>query len=287
MAPIGTEFCLKNRGIIDKFSVSKNYLVSFGSEKINGKVYIATECASYKGDAFWYVSLTDIERLAVEQGMILKELPKYWVVQCDTKHPDWMKVVDYMNTLSGGWTGKNNGDYYGFDGNRDHKGTNVWVNLRQFINNPTVLTIEEFVSLTNKKSENMVTIKREQLQEIHTIACSDWKTKITDIAKDQPFGDIRLADGTVDEMFRAATSSQLPVLEKIFGPRLKELNFESPTINAQVNGINIFGNSSAKREDVFIGLPAVGSTSSNIFYLNRDYKWTYDPASETLIVNRK
>jgi hypothetical protein len=80
-------------------------------------------------------------------------------------------------------------------------------------------------NLTEQKSETMVTIKREQLQEIHDIACSTWKEKITDIAKEQPFGDIRLADGTVDEMFKAATSTQLPILEKIFGKQEEPINF--------------------------------------------------------------
>jgi hypothetical protein len=79
-------------------------------------------------------------------------------------------------------------------------------------------------NLTEQKSETMVTIKREQLQEIHDIACDVWKTRITDIAKDQPFGDIALADGTVNKMFGAATSTQLPVLEKIFGKQEEEIN---------------------------------------------------------------
>jgi hypothetical protein len=79
-------------------------------------------------------------------------------------------------------------------------------------------------NLTEQKSETMVTIKREQLQEIHDIACSTWKDRIKDIAKDQPFGDIALADGTVNKMFGAATSTQLPVLEKIFGKQEEEIN---------------------------------------------------------------
>jgi hypothetical protein len=80
-------------------------------------------------------------------------------------------------------------------------------------------------NLTEQKSETMVTIKREQLQEIHDIACSTWKDRIKDIAKDQPFGDIALADGTVNKMFGAATSTQLPVLEKIFGKQEEPINF--------------------------------------------------------------
>ena len=79
-------------------------------------------------------------------------------------------------------------------------------------------------NLTNQKLETMVTIKREQLQEIHDIACSTWKDRIKDIAKEQPFGDINLSDGTVDTMFKAATLDQSPVLEKIFGKREEEIN---------------------------------------------------------------
>ncbi len=79
-------------------------------------------------------------------------------------------------------------------------------------------------NLTNQKSETMVTIKREQLQEIHDIACDVWKTRIKDIAKDQPFGDINLSNGTIDKMFKAATNDQLPILEKIFGKQEEEIN---------------------------------------------------------------
>ena len=79
-------------------------------------------------------------------------------------------------------------------------------------------------NLTNQKSETMVTIKREQLQEIHDIACDVWKTRIKDIAKDQPFGDINLSNGTIDKMFKAATNSQFLVLEKIFGKQEEEIN---------------------------------------------------------------
>jgi hypothetical protein len=81
-------------------------------------------------------------------------------------------------------------------------------------------------NLTNQKSETMVTIKREQLQEIHDIACSTWRERIKDIAKDQPFGDIELSQKMVNTMFKAATNSQFPVLEKIFGKQEEEIDFK-------------------------------------------------------------
>jgi hypothetical protein len=80
-------------------------------------------------------------------------------------------------------------------------------------------------NLTEQKSETMVTIKREQLQEIHDIACSTWKVRIKELAQEQPFGDIELSQTQVDEMFKAATSTQLPVLEKIFGKQEEPINF--------------------------------------------------------------
>jgi hypothetical protein len=285
--PAGTQYSV-GKSELFTFECTRDHLVSFGSEWINGERFIAVESPTYAGKNFWYVKLWDIQQLATEQGMISKELPKYWVVKCDTTHPDWMKVVDYMNTLSGGWTGKNNGEYYGFDGNRDNKGTNVWVNLRQFINNPTVLTIEEFVSLTNQKISNMIKITREQLHSIHKIACSEWQTKIHRIAERFPFSnEIELSKEEVDQMFKAAQPHQLPVLEGIFGARPKDINLKSLELNAQVDGISIFGTSQMDRTDALIGLPRDGSAGFNVFYLNKDYRWTYDPANETLIVNRK
>ena len=78
-------------------------------------------------------------------------------------------------------------------------------------------TLSVKTSYIEPKLENMITITRDQLKEIHDIACSEWQGKITKIAQDQPFGDIVLGDGAINQMFLAATQSQLPVLERIFG----------------------------------------------------------------------
>jgi hypothetical protein len=149
----------------------------------------------------------------------LTELPEYWVVRQDLTNPGWKKVIEYLNAKSGyGWFGHAY-NYYGTEPNCA-KGVNCYDEISQFLNNPTLLTIEEFLRLTNQKSETMVTIKRKELQKIHDIACDGWKQRIANIAKDQPFGDIKLSQAEVDEMFKAATPKQLPVLEKIFDKRV-------------------------------------------------------------------
>ena len=426
-----------DRGCLD-LGFSYDNWVSYGVTMFDGVEYILAEKPEYHDHSRLYmISTSDVERLAAEQGMVITELPKYWAVKCDMSHPDWMNVITYLNTYGSNWTGKHpgsfygydggpshygtnwdtnlssfhnnptlitigefmkltnklpknwvvqcdttnpnwakvinylheihgekwsghmNGSYYGYDGGSEFKGTNTgkdlsrfsnnptvltieefvqltkqnteemakstatltelpeyWVvkqdqnnpgwkkvikylndksgyrwdgdaynyygtepncakgvncydNISNFLNNPTLLTIEEFLRLTNQKPETMITIKREQLQEIHDIACSTWKEKIKDIAKEQPFGDIRLADGTVDEMFKAATSTQSPVLEKIFGKQNK-IDME-----AVLNGIEVRKNHN---------LAGVS------FFLPYDYTWKIvsdDTGVSCLVPTRK
>jgi hypothetical protein len=288
IVPTGTERATVNVPHWYSLNGKREGFISFGSTVINGEECILADEPHYTKSNYFIFKVKDLERLAKEQGMVSKELPKYWVVQCDTIHPDWHKVIDYLNTIDKGWGGNIHGDYYGFDGSAIYNGTYASANLSAFKNNPTVLTIEEFVSLTNQKISNMFKITREQLHSIHKIACSEWQTKIHRIAERFPFSnEIELSKEEVDQMFKAATANQLPTLEGIFGARPKDINLKSATVNAQVDGINIFGNSDAKRDSAFISLPVTNSVGSNVFYLNRDYKWTYDPANETLIVNRK
>jgi hypothetical protein len=87
--------------------------------------------------------------------------------------------------------------------------------LNSYINKGTKSPEKEIVY--SGKTENMVTITREQLKEIHDIACDTWKTKIEKIARNQPFGDIELSETKVQEMRDAATGAQKPTIEKIFG----------------------------------------------------------------------
>ena len=98
-----------------------------------------------------------------------------------------------MNNINYGWNG-NCEDYYGFDGSSGHGGTNGWDHIENFKNNPTLLTIEQFVELTSKK-ENMNKVKKSDLGKIHNVACSTWKSRLETYAQRNPFDDsIELSD---------------------------------------------------------------------------------------------
>ena len=224
IVPEGTQYrCTHWLGGCLELSNDYANWVSHGVTIFDGVEYIIAERSDYTQDHLYMISTSDIERLAAEQGMvpaILTELPEYWVVKQDVSNPGWKLVMKYLNDKSGyGWEG-NAYNYYGTEPNCD-KNVNCYDRLSSFKNNPTLLTIEEFLRLTNQKPETMITIKREQLFEIHNVACSAWKEKITDMAKRQPFGDISLTQPAVDEMFKAANADQKVVLEQIFGKQEK------------------------------------------------------------------
>jgi hypothetical protein len=221
--PEGTKYrCTHWPGAEIDYGCSYDNWISYGVTIFEGVEYVLAERPGYDAYQLFMVSTSDIERLAAEQSMTsttLTELPEYWVVRQDLTNPGWKKVIEYLNAKSGyGWFGHAY-NYYGTEPNCA-KGVNCYDEISQFLNNPTLLTIEEFLRLTNQKSETMVTIKRKELQKIHDIACDGWKQRIANIAKDQPFGDIKLSQAKVDKMFKAATPKQLPVLEKIFDKRV-------------------------------------------------------------------
>jgi hypothetical protein len=77
------------------------------------------------------------------------------------------------------------------------------------------------------ENEMKITIKKSELKEIYDVACDTWQTKIAKYATREPFGDtVDFTEEEVFEMFRASTSSQLPVLNKIFGERKEKIDFD-------------------------------------------------------------
>lgn len=60
-------------------------------------------------------------------------------------------------------------------------------------------------------------IQREQLKQIHDIACDTWKKKIISYGAKYPFSDtITFTEKQIGEMISACTKEQLPVLKGIF-----------------------------------------------------------------------
>lgn len=80
--------------------------------------------------------------------------------------------------------------------------------------------VERFIHTekeTRPKMEKKYTITREQLKSIHDIACLEWKNKLKVMVQNDPFSiKLKLTEKQVEEMFKAATKEQLPLLKMIF-----------------------------------------------------------------------
>lgn len=91
----------------------------------------------------------------------------------------------------------------------------------------TEITLEQFNKYILNKEEKMKTYKvtREQMQEIYSIACHSWKTRIEKLTEEYlgMFNtEGELPEDVVQSMRDAATVDQLPVINKIF-PEPKKL----------------------------------------------------------------
>jgi len=79
-------------------------------------------------------------------------------------------------------------------------------------------------------------ITAQELLEIHKIACCAWKATIKTyyfprINLDQT---VKFVQEEIDTMFKAATSEQKPVLEKIFGKQVKPIDWDRIKTGSQV-----------------------------------------------------
>lgn len=90
-----------------------------------------------------------------EETMNNNKLPKYWVVE-NNKQVGFIKVLNYLNEIyENHYWSRGNFNYYGYDGNKNHGGTNAWDSIDGFENNPTLLTLEQFNNLTKENNKNM------------------------------------------------------------------------------------------------------------------------------------
>jgi hypothetical protein len=141
----------------------------------------------------------------------------------------------------------------------------------------TILSLEEWDEIVNGKTETKTmnkTVKKSDLKKIHAVACTTWQGKIGQLAMRDVFGDtVELTQSEIDEMFKAADSSQTKVLEEVFGKQQKGLDFRSDTIDFEIDGLPVFGGKNVPSREAFIGLP-YDADKKDTFYLNPYYNWT-------------
>lgn len=278
--PSGTEYRCENWGKDSKndtlISPNSNN-ISFGVEIYKGEEYILADSPNpMLGYNHYMFKVSDIERLAKEQGMIneVKTLPKSFACK-NTDEVLWDKYIAWLNEIYGKRntvSGNIDQYYYGFT--KDER-VDLYPHTHQF---DQILTLEEWDEIVNSKQETKIevmnkTVKKSDLKKIYDVACSTWQGKIEKLANRNAFGDtVELTQSEVDEMFKAANSTQTRVLEEVFGKQLKELDFYSDTIHFEVDGLPVFGTSDMNQSDAFIGLPRYEGTK-HTFFLNSNYKW--------------
>jgi hypothetical protein len=272
---------------VSKETVSEN--ISHGY--VAGKEFIVDEIREFISDhGSIYIYFPENGHGVYEYDLELveekvKTLPKSFACE-NTNDKLWEKYIKWLNKeYRRDFVGDSyNWPYYGImsSGEFDHNKSSYF---------DTIISLEEWDEIVNGKQtqieEVMKTneITKDQLKQIHDVACSGWKAKIIEFAARNPFGNtVEFTSEEVAEMFKASDNKQTEVLEGIFGLQRKELDFRSDTINFSQDGIKIFGNSECAERDAFIGLPA-GKSVNNMFFLNENYKW--ELRYHTLICTRK
>lgn len=86
----------------------------------------------------------------------MNRLPKYWIVENDFSQRYKDTVIKKINEIDNTGGEEWKGDifkYYGYDGGIKYNGCYASSGIRQFINNPTLLTLDEFIELSKTIDE--------------------------------------------------------------------------------------------------------------------------------------
>lgn len=247
----------------------------------------------------------------------MKKLPEYFAIKRKKKDPRWKTYISWLNTTySVGLDGTSiSYPYYGFGGSA-HSMDMYEASPSHFPNTPTVLTLDEFFEciesnnsqdanstfptgyteiilseftehvLNNQKTNNTMSktyqVNKSELEQIHNVACSTWKSRIAELTLRNPFGTrIELTQTEVDEMFAAATEGQRAVLVGVFGEPNKAIDFSTGAPDGKQFFIKEGTNSTA-----MIAVRLGGDLENKAFYLNSMFNWEIktDNRGETCLV---
>ena len=215
----------------------------------------------------------------IEEG--LDVLPTKWAIKTTS---ETRKIInDFM--CSKGYDSVWNDDYfahYPFTVG----GGSAWSYVR---GGYTEISFETFEKLVLNKeiktkpimSKQKLTVSITDVLEIHKIACTTWKETIakylTRVDSDQ---NITFTQEEVDKMFKAATSTQLPKLEDIFGAQHKE-----PTLEDMADGNPLFTMPGEFIEGAsMIEVRISSEYKDKAFWLNHNYNWGIKKDSSGVLV---
>jgi len=220
---------------------------------------------SIRKDSDGYVYFPKNEHGVYECDLILvKTLPKSFACT-NTNQKLWDKYIKWLDDGFVGTLSK----YYGVTRYGSRYNDN---NMSMF---DTILSLEEWDEIVNSKQikeeimEKTHSITRSQLEEIYDVACAAWRDTIVKYANRNPFGNIiNFTQTEVDTMFKAATPSQLPVLEAIFGKQSKDIDLST----GKVDG-NVLFDTNMNLINALMCVRASGKYENKAFILNDVYNW--------------
>jgi hypothetical protein len=141
--------------------------------------------------------------------------------------------------------------------------------------NYTQITFAEFQEHVLKENPNKsqpmknITVKKSELEQIHSVACSTWKSKIAELTLRNPFGElIELTQTEVNEMFAAATAGQTAVLVSVFGKPTNAVDLS----NDEVDGLGMYRRN-GHEDNTLIAVRSRGEYADKAFYLNSKFNW--------------
>lgn len=217
------------------------------------------------------------------ERLVLKGLPEKWAIR--TTNETRKIINDFMR--SKGYDGFWNHDYFAHYPFTEGGGS-AFSHVR---NGYTEISFETFKKLVlNKKTKTKKVMSKQKLTvgitdvlDIHRIACSGWKGQIAGyLSRVNSDQNITFTQEEVDAMFKAATKTQLPKLESIFGAQHKE-----PTLKDIANGIPLFTAPEEAREVAGAAMIEVRITreyKDKAFWLNHNYDWEIKKDSRGVLV---
>jgi hypothetical protein len=129
--------------------------------------------------------------------------------------------------------------------------------------------IEKYLIEITKEVIKTIEITRTQLKEIHDVACNSWKSKIQTYTLRNPFKNtIEFTQSEVDEMFKAATLDQTPVLEGIFGKQIEDIDLSKGTVDS-----NVLFDTNGDLTNTLITVRRFYEFTNKAFILNDVYNW--------------
>jgi hypothetical protein len=141
--------------------------------------------------------------------------------------------------------------------------------------------IEEVQNNKTVMLKQKLTVSITDVLEIHRIACSNWKETIAKyLSRVDSDQEITFDQEEVDAMFKAATTSQLPKLEDIFGAQHKEY-----TLKDIADGKLLFKEDASRYGKAgMIEVRSVDEYKDKAFWLNYLYNWEIKRDSNGVLV---